>query len=552
VRSPDTPDAAPAELLLPAGADAFDAVAGRANPLAAVLQASRERRRRQLEVRWRVPLVTESVHRLEGIFSLAEQEGIDAVLLAPERPLDTEARAFAWDFVRHRLLEDRADALPPGRLAHYRSLERALTPEEAAGPGEQSGPRAQLADVLGVLGDGTRALLHWLLASTSPAPSEADADAFASVLLIGAYGGDHIGDAAILGGVLRRLHERFGTRAAVLMSQRPAHTRRLAGMLETPVALRVEAYAHDRIRACLSEAGAVVFAGGPLTDIPKQLVRHLYTVSLARRVGKPFRIEGIGVGPFPRWPSAWVGRRLLALAQHVSVRTAEDGARVEVRALGPEVGRDPAFDYLETRGAELTRIAPADAAWIERLLADCAGRPVVAVNARPINAMWTVGGPEGEDRAERTRQVQSRFEAQLAAGLSRFAAASSRKPRFVFYPMNAIHFGRSDLGSAYRIAAQLEPGVDFRVWQGDPSVDGVIALLRRVDVVIAMRFHAAIYALSQGRRVIGIDYRPGEKDKVGFLLSQSGQSDSCTRIDLLEAGWLLERLTSACACPREV
>jgi len=72
VRSPEAPDTAPAELLLPSGSDAFDTLAGRPNPLTAVLEASRERRRRQLRVCWRVPLVAESVHRLEGIFSLAE------------------------------------------------------------------------------------------------------------------------------------------------------------------------------------------------------------------------------------------------------------------------------------------------------------------------------------------------------------------------------------------------------------------------------------------------------------------------------------------------
>jgi polysaccharide pyruvyl transferase WcaK-like protein len=48
--------------------------------------------------------------------------------------------------------------------------------------------------------------------------------------------------------------------------------------------------------------------------------------------------------------------------------------------------------------------------------------------------------------------------------------------------------------------------VDLRVWEADASLDGVIALLRRLDMVICMRFHATIFACQQ-RRVIGIDYR---------------------------------------------
>ena len=88
--------------------------------------------------------------------------------------------------------------------------------------------------------------------------------------------------------------------------------------------------------------------------------------------------------------------------------------------------------------------------------------------------------------------------------------------------MNAIQFGMSDLRSAYRIQRRLSGTVDFRVWEGDASIDGVVGLLRRLDIVIAMRFHAAIYALAHTRRVIGIDYRIGKKDKVGALLDDLG------------------------------
>ena len=62
------------------------------------------------------------------------------------------------------------------------------------------------------------------------------------MLIIGAYGGEHIGDTAILGGVLLRIHRRYGTTRAILMSQRPDHTRHLVPMLDTPVDVTVEAY----------------------------------------------------------------------------------------------------------------------------------------------------------------------------------------------------------------------------------------------------------------------------------------------------------------------
>jgi polysaccharide pyruvyl transferase WcaK-like protein len=368
-------------------------------------------------------------------------------------------------------------------------------------------------------------------------------------VLIGAYGGDHIGDAAIVGGVLRRLNARHGTERAVLMSQRPTHTRHLVEMLDAPAEVRVDVYERDRIREALLHADALVYAGGPLTDIPKQLVRHLHAVSLARRQGKPFWIEGVGVGPFQRAPSEWVARRLVAMADRIAVRTCDDARQPQVEAFAPEIGRDPAFDYLESRGPQLTRLRASDREWIERLLEGAEGRPCIGLNLRPINALFTAGAPQGADRASYTRGVEERFESELALGLRRFQESCAAPPRFVFYPMNAIQFGRSDLTSAWRIArrlAALGGGVDFRVWEGDASIDGVVALLRRLDAVIAMRFHAVIYALSQRRPVIGIDYRPGRKDKVGYLLDDFGRADACTRIDLLQADWLAERLSALC------
>jgi len=116
------------------------------------------------------------------------------------------------------------------------------------------------------------------------------------------------------------------------------------------------------------------------------------------------------------------------------------------------------------------------------------------------------------------------------------------KPCFVFYPMNAIQFGLSDLRSAYRLARCLGDDVDLRVWEGDASLDGVVALLRRLDVVVSMRFHATIFALAQELPVIGIDYRIGKRDKVASLLGDFGRDEDCTRIDQLTADWLCGRL----------
>jgi polysaccharide pyruvyl transferase WcaK-like protein len=211
-----------------------------------------------------------------------------------------------------------------------------------------------------------------------------------------------------------------------------------------------------------------------------------------------------------------------------------------------EQGRDPAFDYLESRDSELSRLPDVDRAEIDRLLDDTAGRPVVGINIRPIRPEWTVSADES-NQVEYTRCAEARFEQQLADGLRRFHQACPTPPCFVFFPMNAIQFGMSDLRSAYQIRRLVRGDVDFRVWEADASLDGVLALVRRLDIVISMRFHATIFALSLQKRVIGIDYRVGKRDKVAALLTDCGQSTNCTRIDTMTSDWLAARLTSLAA-----
>lgn len=588
---------------LDASADAFAAlgassVGAPAATFVAVLEASRKLRALGLAVRWLVPLLPALVYRLEAIFSLARDEDVEPVL-APVRSsdelLDGDDRLFVSDFIAYRLLDEEKHLHDAIRVASYRALKDQLDRTDARvivrtrkvlvlsavdgerGPewtlhGEErpsfaaDGARrpalerwadlgagrlsAQIVEVSGVLHEGCLALAQWVRARFATLirgrRQHETERRLNRVLLIGAYGGEHIGDAAILGGVLFRLNRRYGTTEGVLMSQRPAHTRHLMPMLDTPFKLDVDSYEPAKIRHHLTLVDAVVFAGGPLIDLPKQLVKHLYAASVASRADKPFIAEGIGPGPFPRWPSEWTARRLVRLADRISLRTAKESDAPVMQGLTPEVGRDPAFDYLATRGAVLSRLRETDRQWIDQLMQGTQGRLLIGLNLRPIRHLFTVGAPAGK-RAEYTRQIEARFEERLANAMRSFHRACSVPPCFIFFPMNAIQFGMSDLRSAYRVQRRLSADIDFRVWEADASLDGVVALLRRLDIVIAMRFHAAIFSLAQQRKVIGIDYRIGQRDKVGELLSDFGQSHNCSRIDEMTSDWLLQRLSAFAA-----
>lgn len=580
--------------LLDTQADAFAALAKKENSLGPVFKSSRALRTLGVAVRWWVPVRGELAHNLEGIFSLAHDEWVDPVLVprwclptgAPDARELTEAEhLFVKDFIIYRLLEEEGEQTAPERVAYYEWLRDSIDgsgPRRPAGArpvanvvlGAESGPqvslenrptlgdlasvavkaaskspfdglKAKLSDISEVVVDGDRALLKWArsqggVAAPSAPPLGPDTK-LPHVVVIGAYGGEHIGDMAILGGVLLRCHRRFGTTRAVLMTQRPAHTQRLVGNLDLPVTITVEAYDHENIKSAVSAADGVVYAGGPLMDLPKQLVRHLYAASVAAGQSKPLVLEGIGAGPFTRAPSEWIGRRLTTMASRISVRTAADAEQGIMQGLNPEIGHDPAFDYLASRPAELTRMEPFEQAEVDQILEGTEDKLLIGLNLRPIREMFTAGAPAAK-RAEWTRFVVRRFEERLAVAMMRFKKESSKEPCFVYYSMNSIQFGSPDLRSAYRVLRHCGSAVDFRVWQADPGIDAVVALLRRLDGAIAMRFHANIFAMSQDLPVIGIDYRPGKKDKVDALHRDRGTIENVRRIDNMTTDWLVGRL----------
>lgn len=571
------------DIVIPDDADVVAARLHDQGGLAGICHATEVVRAKGLAPRWLIPLIPALVYRLETLFSLARASGAEP-LLVPAPVLGRDAhelsvadRLFAWDFVTYRILGNEIGTLTKERIGAYRAMQATLgegqsgafgaedwgttgkdgiafAPRAGAGIGAallaaerstKTGPgRVQrigtaIADVADVLTLGVSGHLRSRIPGR-PVGKGRDPK-IETALLIGAYGGEHIGDAAILGGVLLRIHARHGTRRAILMTQRPYHTRHLIPMLDVPVEVEVREYTAANIRRGLSEASGVVFAGGPLTDLPKQLVRHLETVSRARRLGLPFVMEGIGPGSFARRPSRVTARRLLELADRITLRTSDNATSPIMQGLRAEVGRDPAFDYLATRGEDLSRLPTHEPIEVERLLADAEDRPVIGLNVRPIGHLFTVA-PDGADPASFTREIEDRFEREFAAGLAQFAAAAPKPPIFVFFPMNAIQFGMSDLTSAWRIIQHLPKGTDFRLWEADASLDGVVDLLRRVDCVVSMRFHGAIFALSQSRPVIGIDYRIGKRDKVAAVMADAGFPDDVQRIDELRADWLSLKL----------
>ena len=479
-------------------------LAGQACALADALNNAKASLAHGENVTWRVAVGPGSVFAIESVHRLAADAGMD-VRFDPLPSLHGPARVFFDDYVRYRL------PISAGERA-------ARFAEEWTAAGGEA-----LSAALGLL---------------PPAgPRASEPDRLNSVVIIGAYGGDHIGDAAILGGTLIGLHKRYGISRATVLSGRPDHTRRLADGLSTPVEINVAPYTAGAVDKALAAADGLVLGGGPLYGSPRILARHLAATASARRRGLPFIVERIGMAYFGNAMTRWAGRRILEGAASISVRTSASAKHPLLEGLTAEVGRDPAFDYLERRG-ELDRLPPPDAEAVDALLEGTEGSLKIGINMRPTLDQW-------RDLSDLSRDtVDPTFIAKLAEGLIAFAQASKRPVTFVFFPMNAIQLGMSDLSAAYELQRAVKGAIDLRVWEADASLDGVVHLLRRLDAAVAMRFHASIFAVTQNLPLIGLDYFAGSGGKVSELLSDLGRPEDASTVGRFTSEWLVERLTA--------
>ncbi|MGD2138715.1 MAG: polysaccharide pyruvyl transferase family protein [Gammaproteobacteria bacterium] len=457
-------------------------------------------------VTWQVTITPRNVHCVESLLLMAQ---ITGCTLAPEPSPELSARERAF-------LED--------VLTHY--AQSASAQQEPSGPG--------LSGYVDFARDCLKVLLGMLPAALRRRRNVSGLQ-LRHATLIGVYGGEHVGDIAILGGVLLRLHRQFGVREATLFSHRPEYTRRLAAHLDTPVTLEVQPGQPVLVKQELKTTGALVWAGGPIMDLPPVLVRQLGAIYRVRRRGRPVLLEGVGVGPFRRAPSRWVARRIAMAADRIALRTSGAAQDPILEQIDVHIGQDPAFDYLETRG-KLTRLVERDHQTVDALLQGTTGHILVGINLRPIRHFWGIHGEAY------SRTMEERFFQHLAVAMTDYARLAPAPVTYIFFPMNLIQDGYSDLAAAWRLHRMLHKGLDLRIWEADPDIDAVLYLLRKLDMALTMRFHACIFAMSQGLPTIGIDYYPGVGGKVEQLFRDRELVEDVRRLDEADMYFLVERL----------
>ena len=335
-------------------------------------------------------------------------------------------------------------------------------------------------------------------------------------VICGYYGFANAGDEAILQALLNQLRAAQPAAQCTVLSGDPAATQ----------AAHAVAALHftdlDAITTALSECDWAVLGGGGLlhdaggfdpasmlTPDHSGLAYYGGFAVLARLLRKPLALWNVGVGPLHTPAARLFTQAIVELAAFASVR---DAASLQaLRGIEAPVARVKAA----ADGAWLLPPVPAAAAG--------AVRPVLGVALRD----WGAAGA---------------WEPAVIAALAAFQRETGGTLQFVAMQQLAGS-ALDDAALAARIGAQLpHPERVLRTgWAGSPAQ--AAAALAGCDAVLAMRYHAALFAARAGVPVVALAYDP----KVRQLLQALGQPEQVLQLKSLQAPRLAAMLRTALA-----
>jgi polysaccharide pyruvyl transferase CsaB len=326
------------------------------------------------------------------------------------------------------------------------------------------------------------------------------------ILIAGYYGFGNSGDEAILSGLLADLRALRPNLDVIVASGDPAGTARDHG---------VRAVHRDdlpAVAAAIRESGLMILGGGGLFEdyweVPLQNVFTPRSGGLPFYAGfallaawqeTPAMVYAVGAGPLRTEEGRRLTRTVFELADGATVRDPESLALLADLGAAPvegvEVTADPAFGLVPEEGERL-----------EALLADLGlapGERPVGVALRP----WSFGADPGV------------WESEVAKGLDRFLEESGE--RLLFLPFQgeedaAVHRRVHAALTARDRAILLEERIEKRLAPAE-----LAGLLGRCGRVLAMRYHAALFALAAGTPAVALAYDP----KVRSLLTSAGLAD---------------------------
>lgn len=293
------------------------------------------------------------------------------------------------------------------------------------------------------------------------------------IVISGYYGFGNAGDEAVLSAMLSALRERLPAPRITVLSADPAATRRIHSVQAVP-------RAGLRLLGTLAGADLFISGGGSLIqDVTsaRSALYYLGLLALGAVLSHRTMVYAQGIGPLRRGWIRRLARAVLDRTDLISVR--DDDSLQALRELGlagaVHVVADPVF-----------ALDPAPDSHVRDLLGP-PGVPRIGVAVRP----WGDNSYAGA-LIDALRGAREQTGAQVVV--------------FAFHPARDLALSRA---TADALGVQVV---------GDLLPREMMAAVARCDLLIGVRLHALIAAISSGVPVVGVSYDP----KVDALFRRVG------------------------------
>ncbi|MEK7277026.1 MAG: polysaccharide pyruvyl transferase family protein [Chloroflexota bacterium] len=349
-----------------------------------------------------------------------------------------------------------------------------------------------------------------------------------TILIAGYYGFGNAGDEAILSAIISDLRALRSDLNLVVVSGDPAQTEAahgVAGVLWTDI---------EKIMQAVAASDLVILGGGGLFhdywgfDPDSLLTQHHAGIAffggiplLASLLDKPLMMYAVGVGPLFSAVGQAHTRAAFDAAALITVRDPESKALLESIGVPPDrvhVTADPGFQFQP-------HIIPLPLPFREGGRGD-RSRPLLAVALRE----WNIG------------VLPDYWERQVAEALDVFVERHGGAIVFVPFQEGKGYL-QNDAAVAERVRSGMRNIERTMMLPENSSVREKAAALSQCDLVLGMRLHSLIFAVSSAVPAVGLVYDP----KVRSVMAAAGIEDYAVDLGAATAGRLAERMETAFA-----
>lgn len=330
------------------------------------------------------------------------------------------------------------------------------------------------------------------------------------VVLFGYYGYSNSGDEAILKSIISSLKEEKEDINILVLSRRPSETTK-----EHKV-FAINRYNIFQTIKYLKISRAIIYGGGSLIqDVTstRSLVYYTFVLKISKYFGLKLMLYGNGIGPVLKERNILRAQKALELCDYISLRDPE--SFTEIKRLGVKnenvhVSVDPVFAIKLEENKKPEDIFRAEGIKLS-------GKYFV-VSVR----MW--------------RFNDSEFCRKMAEVIKEISKKYHITP--IYIPMLP-----DDIVIIKDIAGRAE--VDCGIIKKVYDISSIMALIGGAELVLSMRLHALIYAVSGGVPVIGLSYDPKVKSFIEYI-----KEEYCMDTSSIDTYRLME-MADEIMCDRE-